>query len=295
MRRRRYLAGLAGTASLLAGCSTGDDAEEADETVTPAPVPGEAPATLTDSSGVVPETVGDAHVGELSGGSATVGVEYAALADGEPFESTRVLSTVDGAAFTYRRFDVRRTAPDGVSRTFRGIWYEDGEAVFRFVKAQRKSVYREPDDFDPPSPGERFDRDRIVSTLAAFDPTTTAATDGYRLAAGEVTHPDRLPTGDRIDGDTVGSLSARLESAGTVPELRAWFSGAADGDPVVVTYRLAVTDRGETTVERPDSSDTFDWFLELKDGSPIERVTSTPVGAGDPLGRRRASNGTRRK
>lgn len=278
MRRRRYLATVAGATAALAGCSAGGDTGiDPDGTVTPAPVPGEDPATLTDSSGVVPESVGDAHVGALSGSSATVGVEYAALTDGEPLELTRILSSVDGAAFTYRRFDVRRIEPDRVSRVFQGIWYEDGEAVFRFVKARRKSVYREPDDLAPPSPGERFDRDRLVSTLAAFDPTTTATTGGYRLAADGVANPDRLPTGDRIDGDTEGSLSARLESTGTVPWLRAGVSGAADGEPVDVTYGLAVTDRGETTVERPDSSDTFDWFLELKDASPVERGASTPA------------------
>lgn len=281
MRRRRYLAGLAAGTSLLAGCSAvGDAGRDPDRTVTPAPVPGEGPVDPTDSSGVVPEAVGDGHVEALSGASATFGAEYAALADGEPFELTRIRSTVDGGALTYRRFDVLPLEIGDAARIFRGLWYEDGETVFRFVEEGTQSVYREPEGFDPPPAAERFDRERLVATLAGFDPTATPTADGYRLSAGTVADPERLPTGDRVAGSTEGRMSARLEPTGLVPELRAEFVASTDGEPLAGTHALAVTGRGETTVERPDPSDTVEWYRDLKATSPVEAGTATPTGDG---------------
>ena len=70
MRRRRYLAGLAGVASPLAGCSGGNADAGGDDgtgrTVTPAPVPDGATTSVAGDR-IVPAAVGDAHVEALSG------------------------------------------------------------------------------------------------------------------------------------------------------------------------------------------------------------------------------------
>jgi hypothetical protein len=277
MRRRRYLASAAGAASLLAGCSGRETpAGDATATVTPAPVPGGPSGLLTDSGTVSPSAVGDAHVWTLAGSSATVGIEYVVRAAGERLDSIRILSTVDGEALTYRRYDViRLQAP---ARVFRGVWHEDGRTVLRFFEEGSQLVYQEPDDFTPAPARERFDRGRLVDALAAFEPAATPTGDGYRLTADAVARPGRLPTVEGVTGDTEGTLSARLAAEGTVPELAAEFRGTANDRPVTVTYRTVVADRGTTTVERPDEAETLEWYHELQEQSPVEAVTSEENG-----------------
>ena len=215
MRRRRYLAGLAGAASLLAGCSGGGNADAGGDdgtgrTVTPAPVPDGATASVADGR-VVPAAVGDAHVEALSGGSATVAVEYTAGREAQPFDLARLLATVDGGAFTHRLFDIRELENGAVARRFRGLWYENGEAVVRVVEEGEDPRYSESEAFTPPSAAERLDRARLVDLLAAFDPSATDDGDGYGLAADEVAVPDRLPTPPGTDGS--GSRSGTATSS----------------------------------------------------------------------------------
>ena len=276
MRRRRYLAGLAGVASPLAGCSGGGNADAGGDdgtgrTVTPAPVPDGATASVADGR-VMPAAVGDAHVEALSRGSATVAVEYTAGREAQPFDLARLLATVDGGAFTHRLFDIREPENGAVARRFRGFWYENGEAVVRVVEEGEEPRYFESEAFTPPPAAERFDRARLVDLLAAFGPSATDNGDGYGLAADEVAAPDRLPTPRETDGSERGELRGRLAADGAVAELSAVFGvppSRAGSDPTVITYRLAVTDRGSTAVERPDAAGMMGWYRELRDGSPV--------------------------
>lgn len=288
MDRRAYLAGVAGAASLLAGCS-GRLAGGADPTptVTPAPVPGdgETAGPLVEDGVVQPPAVGTAHVETLAGRNARLAVEYAARTDGgEPVELVRVVATLDDSALTYRRYVHRPLDLGGTYQLFRGYWYEAGDAVARLVEAGNRSVYREPDDFTPPSASERFERDGLVATLAAFRPAATRESDGYRLAADRVAEPERLPMGRTVDPGREGRLAARLESSGLVPALDASVAAASDGEPVDVRYRLAVTGRGTTTVERPTPGRTFEWYQELRNGSPIRTTDGEPAEEGDTPG-----------
>jgi hypothetical protein len=285
MRRRGYLGALAGAASLLAGCSGRQPpAGDATETVTPVPVPAAESVQSVTDGGVDPAAAGDAHVGALAGGSATIGIEYIVRVDGEALDSIRILSTVEDGAHTYRRFDVVRLQPAPQARVFRGVWHEDGETVLRFFEEGSQLVYQEPSDFTPAPAAERFDRRRLVAALAAFDPAATPTTDGYRLAADAVARPERLPTVEGVTGGTEGRLSARRDADGTVPELSAAFGATADGDPASVTYRVAVADRGSTSVERPDAAETLEWYHQLQENSPIELVASTDDGDADEAG-----------
>lgn len=280
MDRRGYLAGLAGAASLLAGCSAREEAGSPRGTVTPVPVPAGRSEPLAEAGTVSPRAVGNAHVAELAGASATVGAEYVAGDSAERFALTRVLSTVDGAGFTYRRYDVRQLPLGGTSRIFRGIWYEDGEAVLRLIEEGNRSAYHELEEYDPPPADARFDRNRLVAALDAFDPSAVPTAEGHRLTADSVARPERLPTVERLSAGSEGRLSARLESGGPVPELRAAFEGTVDGERVPVVYRLTVADRGATTVERPTSSDILEWYVALQERAPLE-TAATPTGSGD--------------
>ena len=93
--RRAYLGGVAGVASLLAGCSTGGGGQPP-STVTPAPVPAVGPDPVAVAGELDPATVGDAHVDALAGVSANVAVDYTAGRRDQPFELARILATVDG-------------------------------------------------------------------------------------------------------------------------------------------------------------------------------------------------------
>ena len=274
MRRRAYLACLAGT---LAGCSNQrDPGGRPDGTVTPAPVPGGRSSPVTGGE-LAPAAVGDAHVEALSGASARLAVEYLAGRAEQPFDLARALATVDGGTFTHRRFDVRQLDSGTVARTFRGLWYEDGEAVVRFFEEGNRSAYFETDEFTPPSAADRYDRDRLVALLSAFDPTVTETGDGYELTAERVASPARLPMPEGLEGGESGKLRARLGADGVVAELSASFGvppSRAGSDLTPVTYRLAVTDRGETTVERPDAAGTLDWYRSLKNESPVPEQTT---------------------
>ena len=113
-----------------------------------------------------------------------------------------------------------------------------------------------------------------MDLLAAFGPSATDDGDegGYGLAADEVAAPDRLPTPPGTDGSERGELRGRLAADGVVAELSAVFGvppSRAGSDPTVVTYQLAVTDRGSTVVERPDAAGTMEWYRELRDESPV--------------------------
>jgi hypothetical protein len=286
MDRRAYLAVLSAAASPLAGCSGSGDVG-ATATVTPAPVPGSGAAEdpIVADADVNPAAVGDAHVEALAGGNARLAVEYAATtgAEGEPVELERIVATVDGPAMTYRRYALRPLELGGTYELFRAFWFEAGEAVTRLIEVGNRSIYREPDDFTPPAATERFERAALVDTLAAFEPRARAASDGYWLAADRVADPARLPTGDAVDPGREGGLAARLESTGLVPALDATAMAVAAGDPVTVQYRLSVTDRGSTAVERPSPGRTFEWFQDLQAASPGVAT------AGDPAGRRGAA------
>ncbi len=287
MDRRAYLAGVAGAASMLAGCSAGGD-DGSTPTVTPAPVPGSAAVSgpMVADGEIDPAAVGDGHVDALSGANARVAVEYAATAeDGDPVEIVRVLATLDGSAMTHRRYVRRPLEPGGTYRLFRGFWYDAGEAVARVIEAGTGSIYREPDDFAPPPAAERFERDGLVDTLAAFEPAAASEAEGYRLAADGLADPARLPTGEAVVPGRDGRLEARLESSGLVSVLDASAVASADEEPLSVRYRIAVTDRGATTVDRPSPVRTFEWFLELRAASPVRPRAGDPVGTGDPPGR----------
>ena len=274
MRRRAYLACLA---SALAGCSTRrDPGDRPDGTVTPAPVPGGRSSPVAGGE-LAPAAVGDAHVEALSGASARLTVEYLAGRAEQPFDLARALATVDGGTFTHRRFDVRRLDSDTVARTFRGLWYEDGEAVVRFFEDGNRSTYFETDEFTPPSAADRYDRDRLVTLLSAFEPAVTETGDGYELTAERVASPARLPMPEGLEGGESGKLRARLGADGVVAELSARFGvppSRAGSDPTPITCRLAVTDRGETTVERPDAAGTLEWYRSLKSESPVPGQTA---------------------
>ena len=271
MDRRAYLGGVASVASLLAGCSSSDGGG-ATPTVTPAPVPAGGSDPVAVAGELDPATLGDAHVDALSGGSARVAVEYKAGRREQPFDLARTLATVDGGAFTYRVFAIRELEFGAVTRAFRGLWYEDGEAVVRFGDESTRSVHLEPDDLTPPSPADRFDRDRLVAVLSAFRPSVTDEGDGNAVTAESVADPARLPTPRGLDGGETGRLRGRLDADGVVAELAALFAvppSRAGSDPAPVTYRLAVTDRRETTVERPDAARTLEWYRTLQSESPV--------------------------
>lgn len=279
MHRRAYLFGIAGTATLLTGCSGRNDTESAlEDTVTPAPVPEATSDVLVADSAVNPSPVGDAHVSVLSGGNARIAYEYEAASDGRPHELTRLVATVDGPAATYRRYDVRPLEQGGVSRLFNGFWYDSGDAVIRLIEAGHPSVYREEEEFTPPPAADKFARDSLVATLAGFAPSAEARTGSYRLTAEDVAAPARLPSGATVDPGSEGKLTGRLERTGLVSTLVASASGSTDGDPLRLSYRFEVTDRGETTVERPHETETYDWYLALQEESPIE----TPGPESDP-------------
>jgi hypothetical protein len=273
--RRQYLAGLAGTASLLAGCAAGGESGAGGSTLTPAPVPdGSAPAA---DGRVAPETAGDTHVEALSGGSATVAAEYVAGREQRPLALARVLTTTDGGAFTHRVFIIGDTGSGAATRRFRGVWYENGEAVVRVVEDGVRSLRFGGDEFEPPSPADRFDRRRLVGVLAGFDPSVSSDGRGYELTARSVAAPARLPMPENTEASGDGGLRGRIGTDGAVTELSAVFGlppSHAGSDPASVTYRLSVTDRGETVVERPEAAETIDWYRELRDGSPgPERTT----------------------
>jgi len=271
MDRRAYLAGVAGVASPLAGCSSGEGGQ-APSTVTPAPVPAGGSGPVTAGGEFDPPAVGDAHVDALADGSARVAVEYLAGRKEQPFDLARILATVDGTAFTVRVFAIRELEVGAVTRAFRGLWYEDGEAVVRVGDESSRSVHREPDDLTPPSPADRFDRDRLVALLSAFGPSVTDDGDGYRLTAESVAIPARLPTPQGLDGGETGKLRGGIDADGVVAELAALFAvppSRAGSDPAPMTYRLAVTDRGEMTVERPDATRTLEWYRSLENESPV--------------------------
>jgi hypothetical protein len=176
MDRRAYLGGVASVASLLAGCSSSEGGR-ATPTVTPAPIPagGSDPVGELD-----PATLGDAQVDALSGGSARVAVEYKAGRQEQPFDLARIIATVDGGALTYRVFAIREL--------------EFGA----FTRAEStRSVHLEPNDLTPPSPADRFDRDRLVALLSAFRPSVTDGGDGDAVTAESMADPARLPTPPR--------------------------------------------------------------------------------------------------
>ena len=270
MHRRACLACLAGA---LAGCSSGGDAgRRSDETVTPAPIPDGRSAPVTAGGELAPAATGDAHVEALSGGSARFAVEYLAGRAEQPFDLARILATVDGGAFTYRRFDIRELDRGTVTRTFKGIWYEDGEAVGRFFDGGNQSLQFEAEEFAPPPAVDRYDRERVVALLSAFAPAVTAVDGGYEMAADGVAAPARLPIPEGLDGSENGRLRGRVGDDGVVTELSALFGvppSRAGSDPAPITYRLAVTDRRETTVERPDAARTLKWYRTLQSESPV--------------------------
>ena len=270
MHRRACLACLAGA---LAGCSSGGNAgRRSDETVTPAPVPDGRSAPVTAAGELAPAATGDAHVEALSGGSARFAAEYLAGRAEQPFDLARILATVDGGAFTYRRFDIRELDRGTVTRTFKGIWYEDGEAVGRFFDGGNQSLQFEAEEFAPPPAVDRYDRERVVALLSAFAPAVTAVDGGYEMAADGVAAPARLPIPEGLDGSENGRLRGRVGDDGVVTELSALFGvppSRAGSDPAPITYRLAVTDRGSTVVERPDAEETLEWYRRLKNESPV--------------------------
>jgi hypothetical protein len=289
MDRRAYLGGVAGVASLLAGCSGGVADDRDTPTVTPVPLPGHGgggSGPLATEDGVNPPAVGDAHVDELRAGNARIAVEYAAV-DGadEPVELTRIVSTVDGPELTHRRYVLRPLDLGGTYELFRGLWFDGEDAVTRLIEVDNRSIYRKPDEFAPPPAAERFHRADLVGTLAAFRPGVESVSGGYRLAADRVADPARLPIGDAVEPGREGRIRGRIESAGLVPALAARATAAMDGDPLTARYRLSVTDRGSTTVERPTPLRTFEWFEELQAASPVRVSVGESVGMGDPPGR----------
>jgi hypothetical protein len=66
-----------------------------------------------------------------------------------------------------------------------------------------------------------------------------------------------------------------------MPALAARATAGRDGDPLTARYRLSVTDRGSTTVERPTPLRTFEWFEELQAASPVRVSVGKSVGKGD--------------
>jgi len=274
MDRRAFLGGVAGGASLLAGCSTGGDGGTT-PTVTPVAVPAGGSNPVNAAGELDPPAVGDAHVDALAGGSARVGVEYRAGRDEQPFDLARIVATVDGAAVTHRVYAIRELPSGAVTRTFRGRWHGDGAAVVRYAEEGGRSSHIETEGLTPPPAAKRFDRDRLVALLSAFDPSVTG--DGEAVTAESVADPGRLPTPRGLDGSENGRLRGRLDVDGVLVELGALFAvppARAGSDPAPITYRLAVTDRGETTVERPDTDRTLEWYRTLQTESPVPETAA---------------------
>ena len=104
-----------------------------------------------------------------------------------------------------------------------------------------------------------------------FSPASSPSGMGNRAADG-VAAPARLPIPDGLDAGENGRLRGRVGDDGMVTELSVLFGlppSRAGSDPTPVTYRLAVTDRGSTVVERPDAEETLGWYRELKNESPV--------------------------
>ena len=182
MDRRAYLGGLAGVATLLAGCSGGRRRRRDIPTMTPVPLPGQGgggsgpPAS---EDGVNPPAVGEAHVDELRTGNARIAVESAA--DGtEAVELARIVSTVDGPELPRRRYVLRPLDLGGAYELVRGLWSDGEDAVTRLIEVDTRWLYREPDDFAPPPAAERFHRADLVGTLAAYRPGVESVSGGYR-------------------------------------------------------------------------------------------------------------------
>lgn len=254
---KRY-ALLAALAVLLAGCS-GVISSDAQETVTPAPVPTDElryPPGVT-SDRVVAETLVDAHVRSLATTNYTLTTRQTVrLEDGTLLRQTNQTRAVARNGEAYRGlFAVEsNTFRTGQEASEIAFWSNRSIIATRYTSlAQREPEFRQWSVEGEAPVTDLADERYLEGYLAGVDvgPTRRTADGGAVLVGTSVRDQSRIIVPLIVREPTNVTLQLRVRYDGVVLAGRVVYDASHNGYPVTVEREMRLTDIGSTTVERP--------------------------------------------
>lgn len=254
----------------LAGCAgAGGPAAPSELTVTPAPVPTDAPPTppyrlapgLAPSGVVDPLALVAAHAAVLRASSYAVRVEeHVATADGALVERRVIDGRFDGPS--RYRVTLRRETPRGPDPT--SSLYADGERLYERLETTTGTRYYVPRErldarlrWPEEPPGRPTQAESLYAALAGSTPghAGTTVVDGeshHRVVADRATHASFLAAWEYVDTLESFRFAATVRGDGLVLGYDLRFVATVGGERRVVTRTARWTGVGETTVEPPD-------------------------------------------
>lgn len=268
-RDARSLAVLVAAAALLAGCGGFGGTGGAPGTATPAPVP-TVTATYppgVSGDGVFPEALASAHEERLSTTEYRVASRQRVVGPNGTMRTTnRTVAVADGGRVYAGRFN--RTLVDfPVGALPLTLEYWTNGSVY----ATREFVAGSPEYYGwsrSGFPTEDVDYSNVFRRTFAAVETRVArgSAGGVVLVGSQLRRPGAFPNPPYLADPHNVSLTARVSDAGLVTRWRLAYDATVEGRTVRVVWRIAVTDVGATTVDRPAWVDTAREWVQRRRG-----------------------------
>lgn len=262
-------------AALLAaaGCAGSDGPAPAGPSVTPAPVPTDAPPTpgvrlapgLSEAGVVSPLALVSAHTDVLRSNPYRVRlVERVERLDGTPVGGRLVEGTVVSA--TVYRLRVVRTR--GNATVVEWERYADGRSLYeRLVTTGEPRYYRPRASFDDPAPapemlrGRPVQRDALYIALISSNPSyagaeTVDGVRGHRVVATTASRPEFVAAWEYVDEISSFEFAALVAPDGHVLAYELTYVATAGDERVRVVRTARWSDVGNASVAAPDWYET---------------------------------------